>query len=369
MVALSSSRDPLSRSSPRIAIIGCGAVTETHHLPTLAELNLKPALLIDVNLQRAQRLGDLFQAGRVSDDYRACLGEFDAAIVASPHHLHAPICTDLLRRGIHVLVEKPMALTTGECQAMIEAAEAGNAVLAVALMRRYSRNLQWAKAVLDAGLLGPIESFDFQEGADYGWPVASGFFFRKETAGGGVLMDTGAHTLDLLLWLLGDVSSFEYYDDSYGGVEADCKMDVTLASGAKGAVELSRTRDLRCTAIVRGKRGEIEIGLGKKFVRADPKGLLSYTNGEVRCDPELKQTYRDLFVAQLNDWLRSIATGQKPWIPVEEAGRSIALIERCYAERRPWNLPWVLPDRPPAGGSEQLNEGHDSIPLGASPHQ
>ena len=334
----------MNNSVPRIAIIGCGAVTEHRYLPVLAEMGIKPTLLVDINLQRARKLADAFNASRISDDYRS-QGEFDAAIVASPHYLHAPVGIDLLRRGIHVLVEKPMALAATECDEMIAAAEESKAVLAVGLMRRFIRNAQWVNAALDADLLGPIESFDFREGVIYDWPVASAFFFHKETAGGGVLIDTGAHTLDLLLWWMGDVASFEYYDDSYGGVEAECELLLTLASGATGVVELSRTRELRNTAILRGRRGEIEIGLGgKKYVAANPKEILAYTNGTVRSDPQLQQLYSELFPLQIKDWLRAIETRATPFVPGTVAARSVALIEACYKQRRLLELPWVRPN-------------------------
>jgi len=55
------------------------------------------------------------------------------------------------------------------------------------------------------------------EGNVYSWPVASDFFFRKETAGGGVLMDTGVHTFDMLLWFFGEISDLDYRDDAFGG--------------------------------------------------------------------------------------------------------------------------------------------------------
>jgi predicted dehydrogenase len=337
----------MNNSVPRIAIIGCGAVTERRHLPALAKLGIKPALLVDINLQRAQSLADAFNSAHISDNYLSHVGEFDAAIVASPHHLHAPVCIDLLRRGIHVLVEKPMALTIADCNAVIAAAEKGKAVLAVGLMRRFLRVAQWVKAALEAEVLGPVESFDFQEGFVYSWPVTSGFFFRKETAGGGVLMDTGAHTLDLLLWWLGDVASFEYYDDSYGGVEADCKLDLTLASGAQGVVELSRTRELRNTAILRGRLGEIEVSLDKNYLTARPKEILAYRNGAAIGNVTAEQAYRELkelFVLQIKDWLRAIETGVPPHGSGLEAARSIALIEACYRRRKLLELPWVTPN-------------------------
>lgn len=360
----------MKKHSPRIAVIGCGAVTEARHLPVLAKLGIKPALLVDINLRRVQKLAETFHAAHITDDYRSHVGGFDAAIVAAPHHLHAPVCIDLLSRGIHVFVEKPMALTGSECDRMIAAAEGGKAVLAVGLMRRYLRNAQWVKAVLEAQLLGPIESFDFREGGIYDWSVASGFFFKKETAGGGVLMDTGAHTLDLLLWWLGDAASFEYWDDSYGGVEADCLLNLTLAGGAKGVVELSRTRELRNTAVIRGRRGQIEMGLGgKKYIDADPKKLLDYKDGTVSSDRELRQMFLSLFDMQIEDWLCAIETGEKPLVTGVEAARSVALIEACYKERRLLELPWVSPGRESNDHSARLRKAeveNEALSIGSS---
>ena len=114
------------------------------------------------------------------------------------------------------------------------------------------------KKALDSGILGDITSFDFQEGSVYDWPVASDFMFRK-AAGGGVLADTGAHVLDTLLWRVGDWQSVVYRDDSQGGVEADCLLELQMDSGATGTVQMSRSRALRNTYIIRGDRGHLEI--------------------------------------------------------------------------------------------------------------
>ena len=353
----------MSAPPPRIAILGCGAVAEIRYLPALAKLKIKPTLLVDRDVQRAQRLADAYGCVRASDDYRPWVDEFDAAIVALPHSLHAPVSVDLLQRGVHVLVEKPMALTTTECDQLIAAASEQKAILAVGLMRRHAPAARWLKAALDAHTLGPIESFDFQEGVPYTWPVVSGFFFDKTAAGGGVLADTGAHTLDLLLWWLGDVASFEYYDDAYGGVEADALLRVTLASGVRGVVELSRTRRLRNTAVLRGREGEIEIGLAKQnnnFLTARPKTVLSFRAGRVRGTPMRRLKTDDLFRLQIKDWLRAIERGHSPLVPPEEGARSIALIEACYRERRLLELPWMRPAAalPRAGhaGFSQLPE-------------
>jgi len=327
----------------RIAVIGCGAVSEMFHLPALAGIGRTPAWLIDKNRERAERLAKGWGGTRAASDYQACLGKFDAAIVALPHHLHAPVCSDLLARGVHLLVEKPLANTSAECETILSSAKQGGSVLAVGLMRRFLHVAQWVKAALEAGVLGEIESFDVREGFVYGWPVASDFFFRKETAGGGVLLDTGAHTLDLLLAWLGEAQFFEYRDDDFGGVEADCELRLTLASGAKGVVELSRTRNLRNTARIRGSKGEIEVGLTRNTLEANPRSLLRFKAGKRDGRKLPEQKLPELFRLQLEDWLEAITAGRPPRVSGSEGARAIHLIEACYAKRQRLNLPWVSP--------------------------
>ena len=334
----------MNGSIPRIAIIGCGAVTELRHLPALAALKIKPVILVDVNLDRARALAESHNIATASVDYRSRTAEFDAAILALPHHLHAEFCLDLLDRGIHLLVEKPLALTTRECDAIIDQARKKNAILAVGLMRRFLHVSQWVKSILDSKLLGSIQSFDIREGSIYSWPMASNAFLCKSSAGGGVLIDTGAHTLDLINWWFRDVTLDRYYDDSYGGVEADCQLHLKLSNGADGFVELSRTRRLRGTAIINGDKGKIEVSLSRnQIVSAEPKDFLRHELGQISGSQMPVQDFNDLFVLQIQDWVRAITARQAPFVPGAEARRSIALIETCYQQRRTLDLPWLRP--------------------------
>lgn len=342
-------KEPMSampKKGLNIAIVGCGAMVEQQHLPCLARRDdCRVAALVELNEARAERLAKRFGVPSVFTDYRDLLSlDIAAAIVALPNHLHAPVSIELLKAGIHVLVEKPMALSVAECDAMLEAAEAGQAMLAVGLMRRFSYAGRFAKWAIESGLLGRIISFDIQNGFIHAWPSAMDFFLRREMAGGGVLIDLGVHALDQLLWWLGDVESFEYYDDNYGGVEADCKLQVTLKSGAKGIVELSRTRDLRETAIIRGERAELEIALVRNSISLRfLDGAVGITGHAIFPEqpPLPGQRVSDLIAAEHEDFLEAIRTGRQPTVPGTKARRSIALIEACYAERRPLKLPWV----------------------------
>lgn len=331
--------------SIRIAIVGCGAVTENNYLPILSNMkNVEMTLLIDKNLARIKELAKRFNVDNIGEDFSQVVGKADAAIIALPNNIHSEASCKLLAAGIHVLVEKPMAPTIAECDEMIDAAKRGNAVLSVGLMRRFLISSQFVKTALENGILGKIESFDIREGGIFNWPVASNSVFQKSISGGGVLIDTGAHTLDSLIWWLGEFSSFEYYDDNHGGVESNCLIHVTLKNGAKGIVELSRTRRLRNSAIIKGEKAEIEVSLNTNEIYILSEGTKFLISGNVV--RELGQSFniqsvRDLFMAELNDWIESIMNNRQPAVSGEEGKLSIPLIEECYKNRKTLKSSWI----------------------------
>jgi len=336
---------PLPENPLKIAVVGCGAVTELRHLPALAQRHdVQIVALVDNNQNRAQKLADDFLVPRVLPNHQALLDlGVEAAIVAVPNHLHASVSVDLLRAGVHLLVEKPMALTVAECDTMIEAAALGKAVLAVGFVRRFLHAARFVKWAIDDGFLGRIRSFDVRDGYVFAWPMASDFFFRKEKAGGGVLMDAGVHTLDELLWWLGEVRSFEYYDDSLGGVEADCELHLTFESGVSGILEASRTRNLRNTAIIRGERGELEVGLWQNALQLRLSGSPVEIVGQGGIWHSAEAPDQDnvsIIVDEHDDFLSAIRTGRSPAVGGVAAKQSIELVEACYRQRRPLVAAW-----------------------------
>jgi predicted dehydrogenase len=331
----------------RLAILGCGAVTEIAHLPVASKLPLvQVTLLVDANASRRERLASQYNVMHAAEDVQGHYDTFDAAIVALPHALHAVSTIQLLEQGKPVLVEKPLAMTSAECDAMIEASERTGALLVVGLMRRFLWSLSFARSFVARGLLGDIQTIDFREGAIYRWPVASDFFFKKETAGGGVLIDTGAHTLDCLLYIAGDFEVSEYFDDAEGGVEANCLIKLRNKRGVAGVVELSRTRELRNTGIIRGEKGSLEVGLGRNYLKlslADSPFALSGTGTDLR-ETESKQDYLELITSQLTNYVEAIKRKGEPVADAKSASQSIRMIEACYQNRRPLVLPWASAD-------------------------
>ncbi|MEW4563919.1 NAD-dependent epimerase/dehydratase family protein [Bremerella sp. JC770] len=337
--------DPsLDRSEISVAIVGCGAISEMIHIPLLSACeNVRLEALVDVNRERARELGDKFGITNVAKDIAEIQERIDAVIVAVPHRYHAAVSIPLLRQGIHVLVEKPMASTEDECNRMIDAAREGNAILAIGLMRHFKWSVRWAQSLIQAGVLGKIVRVDAQEGREFNWPVASLSTFSKEASGGGTLADTGAHTLDVVTALLGNCDSIEYLDDNRGGVEAECLLFMRWANGIDGIMTLSRTRRLRNTVSLFGKKGELEFGLDDNSFTIrlnnadDIAGVGTARSTQTEAE---QQSYPDLFPLQLEDWLSAIETNARPRVTGEIGRDNVRLIESCYANRQDLKFPW-----------------------------
>lgn len=333
----------------KTAMIGCGAIAERGHLAAATDCrSIAVTAFVDRDIHRAEQLAAKIGTGVVLDDASDVPDHADAAIVALPPALHAPVAIDLMERGIHVLVEKPMALSAAECDAMIEAATRKNVTLAVGLVRRFRWAYRYAKQFIDAGMLGRIESFEVSEGGIFDWPVATPFFLTKEGAGGGVLADAGAHALDALLWWFGDVESITYHDDDFGGVEANCKLQLVMKNGVHGRVELSRTRQMPNTTVLHGELGSLTLSAFNNDITIKLDGdsrdrsftLIGSLEQNILNNEQA--SHENVMADQLSDFADAIRNDRAPTVTGQEARRSVALVEACYAQRQPLNHPWTF---------------------------
>jgi predicted dehydrogenase len=140
-------------------------------------------------------------------------GDVDAISINTPNYLHAGQTIAALNAGVHVMVEKPMAMNALEAQEMVDAARAstdsnastgsaGGALLMVAHCFRFDPEVQWLKARVDEGKLGQIiRTRSYGVHANWG---PGGWFTQKKFAGGGAIADIGIHALDTVRFLLGD---------------------------------------------------------------------------------------------------------------------------------------------------------------------
>jgi predicted dehydrogenase len=334
-----------------VALVGCGAVTEIFYTPTLIELEkegvLKVLALVDPSPERLRVLGCFFPNALTASDL-AKLSKIDLAIVASPPPFHAKQTRQALEAGMDVLCEKPMAVTSSEAETMIAAARKGKRVLAIGLFRRFFPVVSYVRQLVTSKQLGEVLGFAIQEGGPFTWPAKSDAFFRKDHAGGGVLLDIGVHALDLVLHWFGDPEKIDYTDDAMGNIEANCELNLHFSGGLRGKVLLSRDWQTSNSYRFEFERGTVSfeggdcqrVSLKLKNMPMQVEGVLHESRLPGH-PPEPTITYPQAFAEQLRDVVDAVRMRHDARVTGEEGIRSLRLIEYCYAHRRLRPMPWL----------------------------
>ena len=341
----------------RVAVVGCGAVTKASLLPVLAGHDrIEVVALVDRDLSRARELAAAYNISRVHDDV-AAIGRDDAdgIVLATPPAHHAPATLDLVGRGFHVFVEKPMAIRAADAEAMVRAADQAGVALAVGLYRRLLPVSRLMRGMLESGMLGRPLWVDIEEGGEYSWELATLSVLTRAGGGGGVLIDLGTHLLDQLFFLLPATASVtRFADNARGGVETDCELELALHTRwgtVPARVELSRTRQLRGTIQVACEHGKLEL------VRGDFCTLLLHSPPDRVTDPVTDQLrpvsisarwgdetdivgYK-AFRAEFDDWIGAIAERRDPQLSGRSVLPVVRAVEACYDSRAPMAEPWV----------------------------
>jgi predicted dehydrogenase len=329
----------------RLAILGCGAITRSEHIPSVTtHAGAHLVALVDSDLGRAQGLIQTRGLScRALSDYREILGQVDAVINALPNHLHLAVNTECLRADVHVLCEKPLAISSADARACTELTEERKLVLAVGMNRRFAASHPLLKLIMREGLLGAVKDYDFQYGGAFDWRSASGFYFDRAKSGGGALVDFGVHMLDSVFDWFGAVTHFDYQDDDWGsGIEANLILDVKhdgLLGQIPGRLRLSRTFALKNRLLVRGSDAEAEISVHDPEVVVVRKKIgsqaVSQTLRLEDCPPGSS------YLRQLQNFTDSVINGHKPEVDGWQAVRVMELIENCYAHRKRIPEPWA----------------------------
>jgi UDP-N-acetyl-2-amino-2-deoxyglucuronate dehydrogenase len=192
----------------KIAILGAGAISDSHiqaylKFPERCRIMAVVDLYPDKATEKSAKHGLAVRVFKTPQDLLDH-GGFDAASVCLPPFEHASVSVALLRAGKHVLVEKPMAPSLEECDAMISAAQAGHCQLSVVAQNRFKTPLMKLKCILDSGLIGKV----LHAQVDSFWWRGSNYYdlwwrgtWAKE--GGGCTMNHAVHHIDLFQWMLG----------------------------------------------------------------------------------------------------------------------------------------------------------------------
>ena len=228
----------------KIAVVGTGAIGR-HHLVAITESkDCELCAICDLNQVVLSELAIQYCVP-VFTDYREIVKGVvvDAVILNLPHWLHCEASIFFLEHGVHVLVEKPMANSTEECDKMILAAQKANKKLAVGHVQRYFMANRKVKEIYQSGRLGELVMFNEMRSVNYFDANRPKWFLNKSLAGGGIVMNYGAHALDKLLYILDEKPNF--VTSSYGNrlndedIEGHAQFVVRFNNGVSASITFS----------------------------------------------------------------------------------------------------------------------------------
>lgn len=256
-----------------LGIVGCGAVVQKNYLKALSFYrDITIAHVYDLNMSAANKVAAITGAKASSLD--AIKAECDIVVIATPPSSHAALVEEMLTSGRTVICEKPFVGTKRDAERLSKLADERNSALYVAHFRRCFPSVRLARTLIESDILGPITRISAYEGGRFSWETQSGYVYTDPY--GGVLSDTGSHTLDMLLYVAClDTTPIEVKKSS---VVRDCQepsyeieASVILAtdgSDIQGHFKFSRILATANKIKVECKNGFVELPVGMvDFVR------------------------------------------------------------------------------------------------------
>lgn len=285
----------------------------------------------------------------------------EAVSICTPHPNHASYAVEAARLGVHIAIEKPLASTLADCDAIIDAAEAAGIVGTTISQRRFYRPAMRVKQAIDDGklgrpILGTVNMLGWRSMEYYNSDPWRGTW---EGEGGGVLVNQAPHQLDLLLWYMGEVESLYGMWDTLNHPELEVD-DTAIAvirfrSGALGNIVVSNSQDPALFGNVRvhGSNGAsvgVQTDGGAMFIAGvsgisePPVNDLWTVPGEQDNLDEYRASDSDFFASvdstdyfhreQLADFLAAITDDRPPLISLADGRRTVELFTAIYRSQR-----------------------------------
>ena len=330
----------------KVGILGGGNISDTHARAALGIPGVEIAAICGANRQKAERLAQAY-GGVVYDDVERFLEHrpLDIVAIGSPSGLHASQAIAAIGRGLHVLSEKPLDVTTAKVDSVIAAADRGGVKVGVFFQDRLKPDIAAMKATIASGRLGtPIFA-----GGHVRWYRPPEYYgtsrWRGTYAldGGGALMNQAIHTVDVLQWLFGPVAQVGARTATRLHpiqVEDTAAAVLEFESGALGLIEATTSSypGYARRIDVSGSEGTLILE-GDRLVATDLRGAADHPStlpAEPPPENAASATVSDSVPHQriFEDFIRAIRDNAVPVCDAREARPSVAIIEAIYRSAR-----------------------------------
>ena len=319
----------------RVAIVGCGRISDLHVLGYRDRDDGRIVAVCDVKRKNARKKAEDWGVDKVFTDYNKLLADpgIDLVELLVPHHLHAEMTVAACRAGKHVSVQKPMALTVAEADRMIEAAERNRVVLRVYENFVFYPPHVRAKQMIDAGEIGEPQMIRLHVNTgtrDASWKVPLSAWlwrFDEERCGGGPLVfDHGYHLFSLALYLMGDVERvYAWIDRSQVVPTKYLDAPATIMFQFKeprryGVLDFAHTPNMKIESQYYADDDRLEVigDRGIIFVNrctartVDLPELMLFRDGETTAIPVERVEWHDSFIDCTRDILDALKDGRQP---------------------------------------------------------
>jgi predicted dehydrogenase len=311
----------------QFGLIGAGRIGQVY---AQAFQSAEAACLVAVADTRADAAHALGQASGCAsfDSYhamrRGC--QLDAVLVCTPPVTHPDVSLYFLDRGVHVLCEKPFAIDVMHAKLMIAAAKRSGTLLTMASKFRYVDDVMRAKSIVTSGILGEIVLFEnaFTSRVD----MSQQWNSDPAISGGGVLIDNGTHSVDILRYFLGALSDVQVVEGKRTqglGVEDTVRIFAHSTAGVMGSIDLSWSidKELESYMSIYGSHGTIQVGWKQsKYRQSSSRDWVVFGSGYDKI-----QALR----SQIDNFARAIVGEDLLLITAEDALASVEVIHAAYA--------------------------------------
>lgn len=330
-----------------VGVIGTGSIARLAHVPAYKKSNTNIIAFADSDLKRAKNLAKKYKVEHVYADYIDLLEnkDIDVVSICTPTFLHAPIAIEAAKYGKHILVEKPMALSTKEAEEMTSSASRHSVKLCVVQNYRYTEPVMKAMKMYKEGQIGEIISIMcVGHHPLFIMAPARWYFDADKTLG--PLWESSVHAIDLVLYFLGKPRYIyaimsDYHDM---GFDTDCKVVMEFEGGTKANLDLtivSSTYQFYLDVFGTVCDVHADIVSGIMYSRYYKGNLIQETIANLA---RIKKLFGEAFSGKvwttdehyllIKDFIDSIERDTVPPIPGDEGTRLIHVIEAINESRR-----------------------------------
>jgi predicted dehydrogenase len=314
----------------KFGLVGAGGIAQTYAQAFKDCESAQLVAIADIRVEAARALAEEMKCLSFASYEAMTKGVvLDSVVVCTPPITHPTICLFFLGRKVHVLCEKPFTLDSESARSICKAAKVGGVKVTMASKFRYVEDVVRAKSMVESGMFGEVILFEnsFTSRID----MSKRWNSDKAISGGGVLIDNGAHSVDLMRYFLGPLAEVQIVEGkrSQGlDVEETVHIFVRSVKGVMGNIDLSWSinKEQENYISIYGTQGTIKIGWREsKYRHTSSSEWVVFGQGYDKV-----QAFR----SQIDNFSRAINGEQPLLITADDALASVEVIEATYAALR-----------------------------------